>query len=212
VGKIYHHYLRDDPDAWTDAPPQRGAWWASRENEDLLKLLRRKHALEGNPGSRTLANATELTIDIEFPMDAYYVIGGGGLVGSLAEQKVGVSGNIKTLFENTSLIDYAIAGTERALKITVTGSASSIFELEVQELLYERNSVDVPGPQGLLVEMNFQGYYANGGEASGIVARLTNGTANYDTGVLPSASPSSSSSASVSPSTSISPSSSASPS
>lgn len=130
-------------------------------------------------GGSSLANATELTINLGFPIDAYHVIGGGGLVGSLAEQKVEVSGNIKTLFETTALLDKALAGTESGLKLTVTGSASSIFELEIQELLYERNSVPVPGPQGLLVDLNFQGYYANGGEASGIVARLTNTFASY---------------------------------
>ena len=161
-------------------------------------------------GGFTIANATELTITIGFPMDPYYVIGGAGSVGSLAEQKVEVSGNIKCLFENTTLIDKAVAGTESSLKLTITGSASSVFELEIQELLYERNSVDVPGPQGLLVDLNFQGYYANGSEVSGIVARLTNATSDYDTGVLASASASSSASASLSPSTSISPSSSAS--
>jgi hypothetical protein len=163
-------------------------------------------------GGATLANATELTFTINFPMDPFYVIGSQGVVGSLAEQKVEVSGNIKTLFEDTSLIDYAIAGTERSLKLTVTGSASSVFELEVQELLYERNSPDVPGPQGLLVDLNFQGYYTNGSEASGVVARLTNTVSSYDTGVVASSSPSSSSSASLSPSASVSPSSSASPS
>jgi hypothetical protein len=126
-----------------------------------------------------LANATELAINIGFPIDPYHVIGGGGLVGSLAEQKVEVSGNIKTLFENATLLDKALAGTESALKLTVTNGASSIFELEIQELLYERNSVPVAGPQGLLVDLNFQGYYANGAEASGIVARLTNTFESY---------------------------------
>jgi len=163
-------------------------------------------------GGATLATATELTININFPMDVYHVIGGQGLAGSLAEQKVEVSGNLKTLFEDTSLIDYAIAGTDRSLKLTVTGSASSVFELEIQELLYERNSPDVPGPQGLIVDLNFQGYYANGSEASGVVARVTNGTSAYTTDVVPSVSASSSASASLSPSSSISPSSSASPS
>jgi hypothetical protein len=130
-------------------------------------------------GGSALANATEISINIGFPIDAYHVIGGGGLVGSLAEQKVEVSGNIKTLFESSALLDKALAATESALKLTVTGSASSVFELEIQELLYERNSIPVPGPQGLLVDLNFQGYYANGAEASGIVARLTNGVASY---------------------------------
>jgi hypothetical protein len=165
-------------------------------------------------GGATLANATEVSIMIGLPLTPYYVIGGGGLAGSLAEEKVEVSGNIKTLFEDTSLIDYAIAGTERTLKLTITGSSASVFELEIQELLYERNSPDNPGPQGMIADLNFQGYYENGSEASGIVARLTNATADYSSGVVPSVSlsPSSSASPSRSPSASISPSSSASPS
>lgn len=130
-------------------------------------------------GGGALANSTALAINIECPMDPYYVIGASGSVGSIAEQKVAVSGNLKTLFEDVSLMTKALAGTETSLKLTVTGSASSVFELEIQELLYERGSVPVPGPQGLLVDLNFQGYYANGGEASGIVARLTNSFASY---------------------------------
>lgn len=130
-------------------------------------------------GGVSLANATELAININCPIDPYYVIGGSGSVGSLAEQKVEVGGNIKTLFEDTTLMDKALATTESSLKLTVTGSASSVFELEIQELYYERGSVPVPGPQGLLVDLNFQGFYANGGETSGIVARLTNGVSSY---------------------------------
>jgi hypothetical protein len=130
-------------------------------------------------GGSSLANAAELSVNINCPIDPYYVIGGSGSVWSLAEQGVEVSGNIKTLFEDVSLIDKAIATTESSLKLTITGGASSVFELEIQELYYERNSVPVPGPQGLLVDLNFQGFYANGGEASGIVARLTNGVSSY---------------------------------
>lgn len=130
-------------------------------------------------GGSSLANATEVTINIDFPMDPYYVIGGSGSIGSLAEQKVGVSGNIKTLFESTALLDKALNTTESALKMTVTGGASSVFELEIQELYYERSSIPVPSAAGLLVDLNFQGFYANGSETSGIVARLTNGVTSY---------------------------------
>lgn len=130
-------------------------------------------------GGSGLSNATEVSINIDLPMTPYYVIGGAGSVGSLAEEVVGVSGNIKTLFESDALLAKALANTESGLKLTVTGSASSVFELEIQELYYELNSVPVPGPQGLLVDLNFQGFYANGGEASGIVARITNGVTSY---------------------------------
>lgn len=132
-------------------------------------------------GGGALANAKSLSFNIDFGLDqSNYVIGGSGILGSIPEGIVGVSGNIKTLFEGTTLLDKALASTETALKLTVTNSASSVFELEVQELQYERNSVDVPGPQGLEVDLNFQGYYTNGSEASAIVARVTNAVASYD--------------------------------
>jgi len=40
--------------------------------------------------------------------------------------------------------------------------------------------VPIPGPQGLLAELNFQGFYANGAEASAVVFRVTNSTASYN--------------------------------
>jgi hypothetical protein len=130
-------------------------------------------------GGSAISNATELSINIGLPLDAYYTIGGAGSVGSLTEQTVEVSGNIKTLFESSALLAKALAGTESSLKLTVTGAASSIFELEIQELLYELAGVPVQGPQGLLVDLNFQGYYSGGSEASAIVARLTNTFETY---------------------------------
>ncbi len=131
-------------------------------------------------GGGALSNAREVSFSIDFGLDTdQFVIGGSGVRGSVPVGIVGVTGNLKTLFEDSSLLDKAIAGTETALKITITNSASSILEIEIQELRYERNLPDVPGPQGLLVDLNFQGYYTNGSEASAIVARVTNGVASY---------------------------------
>ena len=132
-------------------------------------------------GGGALANATELAINIDFGLDLdKYVIGANGVLGSIPEGIVGVSGNIKTLFENTTLLDKALNSTESSIKLTITNAASSVFEIEIGELQYERNSVDVPGPQGLLVDLNFQGYYANDAEASAVVMRVTNAVASYD--------------------------------
>lgn len=132
-------------------------------------------------GGGALSNGNELSINIDFGLDLNnYVIGGSGILGSIPEGIIGVSGNIKTLFEDTSLLDKALASTESSIKLTATNSASSIFEIEIQELQYERNSVDIPGPQGLLADLNFQGYYTNGSEASAVVMRVTNSVASYD--------------------------------
>lgn len=131
-------------------------------------------------GGSTLSNAREVSFSVDYGLDTdQFVIGGAGVRGSVPVGIVGVTGNVKTLFEDSTLLDKAIAGTESSLKITATNGASSIFEVEIQELRYERNTPDIPGPQGLLVDLNFQGYYTNGSEASAIVARVTNAVASY---------------------------------
>jgi hypothetical protein len=130
-------------------------------------------------GAGAITNATEVTFKMSMPIDPYYVIGGAGAVGSLAERGVEVSGNIKTLFQDTTLLAKALGNTESLLKLTVTAATTSVFEIEVQELLYELRGVPVPGPEGLLVDLNYKGYYANGSETSAFVARVKNAVASY---------------------------------
>jgi hypothetical protein len=126
-------------------------------------------------GGSALSVGTELSINVDFGLDTgVFVIGGNGVRGSIPEGIVSVSGNLKTIFDDTSLLAKAENGTETSLTVTVTESASSILELELQELRYERNAPPVDGPQGLSVDLNFQGYYDDGSEASAIVARVTN--------------------------------------
>ena len=131
-------------------------------------------------GGSTLANAKLINLAVDFGLDtSQYVIGGAGALGAIPEGTVKVSGRVQTLFEDTTLLDKGANLTESGLKITITGSASSIVEFEIPELFYEWSSPDVPGPQGLMVDMAFQGFYDNHAEASAIVARVTNGVASY---------------------------------
>ena len=131
-------------------------------------------------GGATLSNAKTLSFNIDFGLDTdQYVIGSGGARGDLPEGIVAVTGNLKTLFEDVSLLNKAINGTESSLKLTITGSASSVFEVEFEEIRYARNSPDIPGPQGLMVDLNFIGFYTNGTEASSAVVRVTNSIAIY---------------------------------
>ena len=131
-------------------------------------------------GGATLSNAKLISLSVEFGLDTgQYVIGGGGVLGAIPEGAVKVSGRVQTLFEDTTLLDKGASLTESGLKVTITAGASSIVEFEIQELFYEWNSPEVPGPQGLMVDMPFQGFYDNGSEASAIVARVTNTVASY---------------------------------
>jgi hypothetical protein len=131
-------------------------------------------------GGSTLSNAKLVNFAVDFGLDtSQYVIGGAGALGAIPEGTVKVSGRVQTLFENTTLLDKGAALTESGLKITITGAATSIVEIEVPELFYEWSSPDVPGPQGLVVDMAFQAFYDNHAEASAIVARVTNSVASY---------------------------------
>lgn len=131
-------------------------------------------------GGTTLSNGTEFSINLDFGLDPNsFVIGGGGIRGDIPEGICAVTGNLKTLFESKTLLDKALDDTETALKLTLTGAATSVLEFEIQELLYAVNGVPVDGPQGLIVSLDFAGYYTNGSEASAVVARLTNSVASY---------------------------------
>jgi hypothetical protein len=129
-------------------------------------------------GGANLANATEMSIEADFGHDAVRVIGGQGRVGAINEGIVGVSGSLTTIFEDVTLYNKALNATESSLKLTLSGGASSILEFEMEEVQYGVASPPIEGPQGLLVKLNYQAYYTNAGEASAIVARLTNGVAS----------------------------------
>jgi hypothetical protein len=162
-------------------------------------------------GGATLSNAMEFSINTDFGLDQNaYPIGNSGKRDRLPEGMVAVTGTLNTFFEDKTLLDKALNITETSLKVTVTESASSVLEFEIQELEYEVNGVPVEGPQGLMVNLNFTGFYGNGSEDSVIVARLTNSISGYSYtashSASASASPSISASVSPSPSASASPS------
>lgn len=164
-------------------------------------------------GESPISNATEVALNVDFGLDAdNYLIGGGGIRGDIPEGLVTVTGNLKTIFEDKTLLEKALNEDESGLKITLTASASSILEFEIQELKYSVNGIPVDGPQGLIVSLDYVGYYKDASEASNIVARVTNKVDSYTFEASPSLSPSASESPSPSPSESPSESPSVSPS
>jgi len=131
-------------------------------------------------GGGAFSDAREVSFNIDFDLDASnYVIGASGSRGDLPEGTIGVSGNIKALFKDTTLYDKALALTESSIKITVTAGASSIFEIEFPEIFYEQASPPIEGPQGLIADLNWQGFYGDDADASAVIVRVTNGVASY---------------------------------
>lgn len=130
-------------------------------------------------GGSAIANCTEASIDIDFGLDGdTYCIGGAGFRSEIAEGIVSVSGSIKAMFQNATLLAKAIARTESSLKITLTNGAH-VLEFLIPELLYERATPGIEGPAGVFVTLPFKGYYQNDAVASAIQVKLTNDVASY---------------------------------
>lgn len=130
-------------------------------------------------GGATVANIIETSFDIDFGLDgSTYCIGGNGFRSAIAEGLIKVSGKIKAMFQDATLLNKAINGTESSLQITLT-NGTSILDLLIQELVYERATPGIDGPQGIFVELPFQAYFDNGAGGSVVTATLTNDVATY---------------------------------
>lgn len=131
-------------------------------------------------GGSTIAIVKEGNFKIDAGLDGDgYVVGGLGFRGRIPEGMIGVSGSITALFEDSTLLDKAIAGTESSLELTFTSGAHSLKFL-FPELLFERNTPGIDGPKGVLIELPWRGYYADDSNASAVVATLVNTVEAYE--------------------------------
>lgn len=137
---------------------------------------------EGGAAIANVLSIDGLAFDNGLDSDGYYV-GGGGYRGAIDESMVKVSGTLKAKFAATTLLDKALAGTESSLKIIWSlgdglGSAGNeSLELKVAELKYTYASPVVEGPNGVMVSLDFEGYYVNSSEATALQCILKNAQA-----------------------------------
>ncbi|GAG14179.1 unnamed protein product, partial [marine sediment metagenome] len=130
-------------------------------------------------GGSSIANLKECSLTFNNNMDtSQYVIGSAGQVGSMPSGIASVTGSITALFENDVLLTKAENHTESSLDLIWTSSSYSLT-LHIPELVYEPASPTVSGPAGVVATLNFQGYYANDGDATILKATLVNTTADY---------------------------------
>ena len=126
-------------------------------------------------GGGAIATVQSATITLDNGLDeSLYVIGGAGQRRALPEGFATVTGTVVALFEDATLLTKAENSTESSLKIIASrgdglGSAGNeSMEWFVQQLKYARNSVPVPGPEGLLVSLNFESYLNSDGTTSAL--------------------------------------------
>lgn len=143
-----------------------------------LGVLKNSH-LAMTEGGSTISNATSIDFNVNFNLDASnYVIGGGGVLGSLPDGVYSVTGNLSTLFEDTTLLEKGINGTESAIVMTFTNGSTSILEITFPELKYTQNSPGIEGPQGILVSLPFAGFYDDNADATSVKMVITNSEAH----------------------------------
>ncbi|MCL4502486.1 MAG: phage tail tube protein [Deltaproteobacteria bacterium] len=124
-------------------------------------------------GGATVATVKTVSLDIDNSLDGdTFVVGDGGVRGALNEGDCLPSGKLKVMFENDTLYNKAVAGTESSLEIILASGLYSLTFL-VPELLYSRKSPEIT-KGGVWLETDFQGYYQDSAEAAGIVATLVN--------------------------------------
>lgn len=137
---------------------------------------------EGGSAIANVLSIDGLAIDNGLDGDQYFV-GGAGKRGDIPEGMVKVSGTLKALFADMTLLNKALAGTESSLRVVWTlgdglGSAGNeSLELKVPELMYSVASPIVDGPKGIMVDLAFEGYYSNSSEATALQCILKNAQA-----------------------------------
>lgn len=131
-------------------------------------------------GGVSVANILSGEIDIDFGLDStQYVIGKNGTLSDIPEGIIKVSGNIKALFTDTTLLEKGINNTKSSLEVAFTIDANNSLTFSIPELIYERKTPPISGPSGVVVELNWKGYYNNGADASAMVVTLKNSVSTY---------------------------------
>lgn len=130
-------------------------------------------------GGVDLAIVTQADLTINFALDGdQYAIGTGGFRADIPEGIMQVTGTLRAFFEDTTLLNKAINGTETSLKLTLTDGDDKL-EFLMPEVMFERNSPGIEGPQGVTIELPYRAYYNDSVEGDSIVVMLTNSQASY---------------------------------
>ena len=130
-------------------------------------------------GGSTIGTVTSGDFTIDFGLDGdQYTVGNGNSRGDIPEGILKVSGTLKALFTDASLIDKGINATESSLELAFTSGTNSLA-FKFPEIQYERTSPTITGPAGVSVDLAWSAYYQDSADAAAVVATLKNAVATY---------------------------------
>ena len=131
-------------------------------------------------GGSTIADVLSGSIVISSNLDgSNFTVGAGNARGSIPEGQYSVTGTLKVLFKDLTLLNKGINATESSLELIFTKDANTSLSIAVPELQYNATSPKISGPAGIVLDLSFSAYYGNGSDASAAVVTLKNQTATY---------------------------------
>lgn len=119
---------------------------------------------------------TSLDFTVDFGLDTddnKRAIGGGAYLADIIEGILGISGNLSALFQNTDLLDKAQNSTETSLELSFT-DGDNVLKVEFPEIQLAPSTPGIDGPQGVLLDLSWQGYYDDDTDESAVKVSLTN--------------------------------------
>ncbi len=138
-----------------DATVQEGG-----SNSDLLKTLTLNYSNELDGSNYTLSSNNERR--------------------SIPEGVSSVDGSFEAVFENDDILEKAEEREESSIELDFTHPDNeSSFTLTMNEILYQPRSPGIPGPQGLVLDLTFMGYYDDHSGESAFTIALINTHPSY---------------------------------
>jgi hypothetical protein len=130
-------------------------------------------------GGSSIAYLSQMELTVSGNLNGdQYCIGSNGFRTDLPEGLISVTGSITALFQDAALMNKAINGTESSLELALTSGTHSLT-IAIPELIYERQTPGISGPQGITIQLPFRGYYDNNANAASIMFTLVNDVASY---------------------------------
>ncbi len=122
---------------------------------------------------------TSVTLDTDLGLDNNgFSIGGGGFRTRINEGIITPSGKLTAFFDDNTLMEKAINGTETKIEITETVGTSSLKTI-LNKVKFARNTPGIPGQGGITQELDFNAFRASDSDPECIQYELVNDVASY---------------------------------
>lgn len=123
---------------------------------------------------------TSGSINITTNLDtSVFTIKDGGKRGVLPVGLFDVNGTLTAFFQDMTLLDKALNGTESSITVKFTKDADNYLQFDFPEVQFERTSPAIDGPAGIKVDLSWRAYYDDNSDATSLKVTLVNDKSAY---------------------------------